>query len=266
MCWHISTVSCNSVVKHIREQSIHLLAIYTVCIMLCAHVIKFMMDFILPNTCQLQCNRDVSFLVLFAHRKALWDVWFRHIYKARWSRTVSAAVWVFVACVKYVKTPKRAWTWAERIWAEPEQMLCRVKPWWENTEQELVVCNAINLIYEHRALILPTDWQQCEQLPTFLCECERQPTCFDCSVLFFILSFSELIWWGGQRKLESGVKFHCSQEAKKITIFKDTFAKLFSLLLLAQSHGNVFVLTAVLMKGTALLLYKTQHIPHTKAF
>lgn len=217
MCWHVSTVSCNSVVKHIREQSIHLLAIYTVFIMLCA---QFLIDFILPNTCWLQCNRDVSFLVLFAITE-------RHcgMCDSGISIKLGGAVLYlllcgfFVACVKYVKTPKRAWTWAERIWAESEQMLCRVKPGWENTEQELVVCNAINLIYEHRALILPTDWQQCEQLPTFLHECERQPTCFDCSVLFFILSFSELIWWGGQLKLESGVKFHCSQEAKKITFF-----------------------------------------------
>lgn len=197
-------------------------------------------------------------------------MWFRRIYKARWSCTVSAAVWVFVACVKYVKTPKRAWTWAERIWAEPEQMLCRVKPGWENTEQELVVCNAINLIYEHRALILPTDWQQCEQLPTFLRECERQPTCFDCSVLFFILSFSELIWWGVggwvSVNWSQGSNSTVLKKPRKLHFFKDTFAKLFSLLLLAQSHGNVFILTAVLMKGTALLLYKTQRIPHTKAF
>lgn len=56
------------------------------------------------------------------------------------------------------------------------------------------------------------------------------------------------------------------KKPRKLHFFKDTFAKLFSLLLLAQSHGNVFILTAVLMKGTALLLYKTQQIPHTKAF
>lgn len=101
-------------------------------------------------------------------------------------------------------------------------MLCRVKPVWENTEQELVVCNAINLIYEHRALILPTDWQQCEELPTFLCECERQPTCFDCSVLFFPPIFLRIDMMGDQRKLESRVTFHSSQGAKKKRIFLKT--------------------------------------------
>lgn len=94
-------------------------------------------------------------------------------------------------------------------------MLWRTKLVWENTEQELLVCVAINLIYEHRALIRPADWQHCEELPTFLCECERQLTCFDCCALFFW----ELIWWRGiKRKLQSGVKFHCAHRSKKTII------------------------------------------------
>lgn len=94
-------------------------------------------------------------------------------------------------------------------------MLWRTKLVWENTEQELLVCVAINLIYEYRALIRPADWQHCEELPTFLCECERQLTCFDCCALFFW----ELMWWTGiKRKLQSGVKFHRAHRSKKTII------------------------------------------------
>lgn len=41
-----------------------------------------------------------------------------------------------------------------------------------------------------------------------------------CPVFYFIFLRSDMM--GGQRKLESGVKFHCSQEAKKITFFLKT--------------------------------------------
>lgn len=56
--------------------------------------------------------------------------------------------------------------------------------------------DAINLIYELRALIWRADWQHCEASPTFLWECERQLTCFDCSSLSL---FPELIWWRRNR-------------------------------------------------------------------
>lgn len=39
---------------------------------------------------------------------------------------------------------------------------------------------------------------------------------------FFPTIFLRIDMMGDQRKLESGVKFHCSQAAKKITFFKDT--------------------------------------------
>lgn len=79
-----------------------------------------------------------------------------------------------------VQTAKRARTWTKRIFVgEIVWMLLTERLAWENTEQELLVCNAINLIYELRALISRTDWQHCEDEPTFLCECERRLTCFD---------------------------------------------------------------------------------------
>lgn len=43
---------------------------------------------------------------------------------------------------------------------------------------------AMPLILE-RTSIWPSDWQQCEDLPTFLCEFERQLTCFDCAFRSF---------------------------------------------------------------------------------
>lgn len=106
-----------------------------------------------------------------------------------------------------------AWTWKERIWAgEIVRMLLTEKLAWENTEQELVVCDAINLIYEVSALIWCTDWQHCEDSPTFLCECERQLTCFD----FNSRSFPRI-----DVKKEEGtyiaVKFFCAQTSKKMT-------------------------------------------------
>lgn len=126
--------------------------------------------------------------------------------------------------VEYVKTPTHVWTWAERIWGgEIARMLWRVRPVWEITEQEPVLWDAINLIYELRALIWHTDWQHCEGWPTFLCECERQLTCFNCGALFF----PELIWWRIECKLEPGVEFHCAQTSKKKLIFYTFFKTIF---------------------------------------
>lgn len=126
---------------------------------------------------------------------------------------------------EYFKAPNHAWTWIERIWAgEIARMLLTEKIVWENTEQEPVVCNAINLIYELRALILCTDWQHCEVSPTFLCECAKQLTCFDCGSV----SFPELIWWRVERKYESGVKFLCTQTSTENYIFYSFFATVFA--------------------------------------
>lgn len=86
-------------------------------------------------------------------------------------------------------------------------------------------------------------------------------------VFYFIFLRIDMMGGGGVSvNWSQGSNSTVLKKPRKLHFFKDTFAKLFSLLLLAQSHGNVFILTAVLMKGTALLLYKTQRIPHTKAF
>lgn len=126
--------------------------------------------------------------------------------------------------------------------------------------QELLVCDAINLIYELQALIWRTDWQHCEGLPTFLRQCERQLTCLDCdfpsfSPAFFFFLFPESIYDGGGRnvKLESGVKFHCVPTSKEITFFTH-FERISP-----PPHSSVtweLIWTAVAMKGQGLLLCK----------
>lgn len=87
--------------------------------------------------------------------------------------------------------------------------------------------------------------------PTFLCGCERQLTCFDCGSLARSQNWYDE---GGERKRESGVKFHCAQTSKKIT-FSTLFREQLSLLSPAQSHVGL-ILTAIPMKGTGLLLCK----------
>ena len=91
-------------------------------------------------------------------------------------------------------------------------MLLTERLTWENTEQELVECDAINLIYELRALILAywltTLWR--------LANIPRRM--WKAADMFRLrLFFPELIWWRGiEHNWESGVKFHCAQTSKKI--------------------------------------------------
>lgn len=121
-------------------------------------------------------------------------------------------------------------------------MLLTERLTWENTEQELVECDAINLIYELRALILAY-W-----LTTLWRPANIPRRMWKAADMFRLrLFFPELIWWRGiERKWESGVKFHCAQTSKKIafsTHFSGSFPSP-----LWPSHMENFILTAIAMK------------------
>lgn len=63
-CWHTSPVSLVTQFSNIREQSIHLLAIYTLFIMLCTCVIRCLTDFMLPSTSPLHCTLGCFIVIL----------------------------------------------------------------------------------------------------------------------------------------------------------------------------------------------------------
>lgn len=63
-CWHTSTVSLVNQFSNIREQSIHLLAMYTLFIMLCTCVIICLTDFMLPNTYRLHHTQGCFIVIL----------------------------------------------------------------------------------------------------------------------------------------------------------------------------------------------------------
>lgn len=126
---------------------------------------------------------------------------------------------------------------------------------WENTEQELVVCGAINLIYELRALIWRTDWQDCEERPTFLRKCERQLTCFDRGLLCF-----SQIWYdgGGQNVNESqGWNSYVLKHPRKLHFLH--FLDRYCLFSLARSHGN-FTLNLSRDEKTGSVVVKTVEV------
>lgn len=129
-------------------------------------------------------------------------------------------------------------------------MLLTERLTWENTEQELVECDAINLIYELRALILAywltTLWR--------LANIPRRM--WKAADMFRLrLFFPELIWWRGiEHNWESGVKFHCAQTSKKIAFSTHFSGSVPSSLWLGRMEN--FILTTIAMKGMGLLLCK----------
>lgn len=94
-------------------------------------------------------------------------------------------------------------------------MLLTEKLVWENTEQELVVCEMPSILF--------MNWELLSGALTDNIVKTRQHSSANVKGSWHVSTaarslFPELIWWRRiERKWESGVKFRCAQTSKKIT-------------------------------------------------
>lgn len=145
---------------------------------------------------------------------------------------------------EYIKTPEQAWTRAERIWAGETAKMPLRACMGKHRVQELLVCDAINLIYELWALIWRTDWQHCEGLPTFLRQCERQLTCLDCDFLslspafFFFVPRIDMMEEAGTWNWSQGSNSIVFRRPRKLHFLH--ILKEFPHLPAARSHGSSY--------------------------